>query len=131
MLPIGERPTGASWTYFGADWCAMFVTYCFDSCGLIPSILDHPIKACETSAWYNAGKVKLKSEYTPKAGDIIFYGVLGNCYHTGIVTDCDGTYVYTVEGNSGGNPWSSSKVLTHKYPLNAASICGYYTASEF
>lgn len=101
MLPIGQSSSDGKITYIGNEWCAMFVSYCFDSCGLIPSVLDHAIIVCETNQWYAEGKFKLKESYTPKAGDIIMYGSLGNCYHTGIVTDCDGTYVYTVEGNSG------------------------------
>lgn len=132
VLPMGQPTSDGRFSYFGADWCAMFVSYCFDSCGLVPDVLDHTITCCETSQWYAEGKFKLKGSYTPKAGDIIMYGTLGNCYHTGIVTDCDGTTVYTVEGNSGpGGWWGATKVVTHQYSVNYSEICGYYTASEF
>lgn len=111
----------------------MFVSYCFDSCGLIPSVLEHSYIGCTsaTQHWITEGKMKPKETYTPKAGDIIFFGNASSRYHTGIVTDCDGTYVYTVEGNTGSGSWSTSEVLTREYTINNGNIYGYYTASEF
>lgn len=131
-MPIGTTASDGG-AYFENEWCAMFVTYCFDSCGLIPSVLEHSYTGCtlQTQHWITDGKMKPKETYTPKAGDIIFFGNASSRYHTGIVTDCDGTYVYTVEGNTGVGSWSTTKVLTREYSINDGRIYGYYTASEF
>ncbi len=133
-MPIGKTVSDGRFAYFEDEWCAMFVSYCFDSCGLIPSVLEHSYTGCtsQTQGWITSGKMKPKETYTPKAGDIIFFGNASSRYHTGIVTDCDGTYVYTVEGNTGsGGWWGATKVSTNKYSINNGSIYGYYTASEF
>ena len=132
-MPIGTTVSDGGFAYFEDEWCAMFVTYCFDSCGLIPSVLEHSYTGCtgQTQHWITEGKMKPKETYTPKAGDIIFFGNESSRYHTGIVTDCDGTYVYTVEGNTGSDSWSTSEVLTREYSINNGNIYGYYTASEF
>ena len=79
------------------------------------------------------GKFREKSSgYVPKAGDIIFFvgdpGYISK--HTGIVTNCDGTYVYTVEGNSGSSGttpyWKGSRVTKNSYLLTSSSILGYF-----
>lgn len=132
VLPIGTTSSDGRASYFQNEWCAMFVTYCFDSCGLIPTVLEHGFIECnaETEEWVTSGKLVQKEFYTPKAGDIIFYeNEWGRC-HTGIVTDCDGTYVYTVEGNAGpGGWWGATKVITDYNPVNDSSIYGYYIAT--
>lgn len=130
VLPLGTSASDGQCSYFGDEWCAMFVSYCFDSCGLIPSVLEHSYSGCtgQTQHWINEGKMKPKESYAPKAGDIIFYGSASSRYHTGIVVDCNGTYLTTVEGNSGsGGSWSTRTVTVHtNIPVNSASIYGYY-----
>ena len=64
-----------------------------------------------------------------KAGDVIFFTWNGGASigHTGIVTGCDGRYVYTVEGNTGGtNNWRTSRVTTKKWPISSGCIYGYF-----
>ena len=43
----------------------------------------------------------------------------GTCDHVGIVERCDGTTVYTIEGNSG------DAVRERNYAINSDSIMGY------
>lgn len=40
-------------------------------------------------------------------------------------------YIQLKEIQVAGGWWGATKVVTHQYPLNQGSICGYYTASEF
>ncbi len=128
-----EPTNGVANVWYNADWCAMFVSYCFNECGLIPAILPQPFNACSPS---NAGAEdffiyrKEQPEYIPQPGDIImFVNSAGSCYHTGIVTSCDGTNVYTVEGNAGESTsspfWKGSQVIETEYLINSTNILGY------
>jgi hypothetical protein len=79
-------------------WCAVFVAWAADKAGAKGL---YPVTAgCATAVnWYrNQGRF---SEY-PAIGAQIFFGPNGGT-HTGLVYDYDGTYVYTVEGNTNTN----------------------------
>lgn len=67
-----------------------------------------------TGKWQAAGSI-------PTAGSIIFFDWDhdGVSDHVGIVESCDGTTVYTVEGNSG------DAVKENSYTVHSASIMGY------
>src|SRR5699024_6205124 len=111
------------WIDSGADWCAMFVSYCYDNCGLIPNVLKEAYIGC-TSEVNNLKDrnefIDASTGYITKPGNIIFFKKYQNgeiiSYHTGIVTSSDGIKVYTVEGNtgtssySGNDYWKGSKV---------------------
>ena len=124
-------------TFLGADWCAMFVSYCFDQQGLIPDVLNESYVGCtdEVSKLKARGEFEnsnaLGGSYIPQPGDIIFFTKNGGktSFHTGIVVRCDGSRVYTVEGNTGGNSWRDSTVTEQDYPLNSNIIYGYFPAS--
>ncbi len=129
--------TTTGWQFYGADWCAMFVSYCFDNCGLIPTPLTAPYINCTNGVNLarSAGRfrdVKHGDTYSPKAGDIIFYTKNGGAtsYHTGIVIENDGVKVYTIEGNtgysSGATNWSNSWVSKVSNSLSFANIYGYW-----
>lgn len=119
--------------WFGADWCAMFVSYCYNECGLIPDVLYQPYASCAMARWLrDRGELIEDSGYVPQPGDIIFFSNDGwTSYHTGIVTSSDGTNVYTVEGNSGPSSsstyWAGSSVLEHQYSLTYSNILGYFS----
>ena len=55
----------------------------------------------------------------PQAGDITYYGSGSSPSHVGIVSDCDGSTVYTIEGNY------SNKVGTRAINLSNSYIIGY------
>lgn len=115
------------------NWCAMFVSYCYDKCGLIPSVLPKSYLGCSDEVRFlrNKGLFRERtSKYIPKAGDIIFFkGTTDISGHTGIVTNCDGIKVYTVEGNAGDSTtgdWRGRKVTTKEYSLTSTRIVGYF-----
>ena len=120
--------TGPGW-----PWCHQFVSWCAKKAGCENII---PITAsCATGvSWFNQkGQYHKKSGYTPKKGDIIYFGS-GGGDHVGLVTDCDGKYVYTIEGNTGSQGSSSviaegNAVCDKKYPLDLARIDGYGSPS--
>ena len=57
-----------------------------------------------------------RTTYTPVAGDVIvFTDDKKTRSHTGMVYSCDGTYVYTIEGNSGQMCRKRSYLLTSSY----------------
>ena len=58
----------------------------------------------------------VRQTYKPIAGDIIVFTDDGKTRsHTGMVYACDGTYVYTIEGNSGNMCRKRSYLLTSSY----------------
>ena len=67
-----------------------------------------------TKEWQGAGSM-------PSPGAIIFFDWEhdGTCDHVGIVERCDGTTVYTIEGNSG------DAVKERSYSISSDSIMGY------
>lgn len=113
-----------------ADWCAIFVSYCFENCKLIPDVLPSKYFGCsdEVRALRAAGKFReARSGYVPKPGDIIFFVDTGGDLsgHTGIVSNCDGVKVYTIEGNTANKNWRQSLVTEKDYALNSYRILGY------
>lgn len=126
-----DPTNGVEDIWYGADWCAMFVSYCYNECGLIPSVLKKPFACCDPS-YADAEDIFIwkdsQSEYEPESGDIIFFwnDNRSGGSHVGIVCDCDGTTVYTVEGNTRlTNGWQTSKVSKNVYPITASTIMGY------
>jgi surface antigen len=128
----------------GADWCAIFVDWCFyraldiiDENGNINSkvtkkdsellkifynLTNHSQggAACSNciDAYKSIGSYFKRGEQTPQPGDEIFF----TWGHTGLVVDVKGDTVYTVEGNTGGG---GGKVKQGKYSLSWGSIDGY------
>ena len=64
-----------------------------------------------------------RGTYTPKAGDLIFFKMDGGgtawTNHIGLVRYCDGSKVYTLEGNR------HNHVILTSYSLSDTQICGY------
>lgn len=123
--------------WFGADWCAMFVSYCYNECGLIPDVLKEPYASCgEGNILISRNEfLYARSGYIPEAGDIIFFTSDGTDWsHTGIVVDCDGTKVYTVEGNTGNSTttpyWRGSTVKKQEYLISNPTIRGYFSPNQ-
>ncbi len=151
-LPSGSTSDGSLTYNPGVAWCAQFVTMCFDSQGLIPSVLAKGIMhAGNSTEWWplpgddrdvirtqnfetrNDPSAPITTEqYIPQAGDIIFFlwdDARGGSYsgsHVGIVTSSDGNKVYTIEGNTGGGI-----VRAKEYSINDSSIVAYYPASLY
>ena len=114
------------WRWYGfggrVEWCACFVSWCADQAGLIQSGAVPKFSLCtdgknwfqNQGRWQGAGSM-------PSPGAIVFFDWEhdGTCDHVGIVERCDGTTVYTIEGNSG------DAVKERSYAISSNSIMGY------
>ena len=106
-------------SYQGQPWCACFVTWCIVQAFGIETatkLLRHyPYVYCPTMA----NLFTLNAN--PKRGDIVIFYRNGTFAHTGWVTDVNGDYFTTIEGNtSGGNTIIA----------NGGGVCkkGYYNS---
>ncbi len=118
------------WSWYGFDarvsWCACFVSWCANECGYIESGIIPKFSYCpdgdqwfqERGLWQPNG-----GSYVPKAGDIIFfdYERNGESNHVGIVSSCDGSIVYTIEGNA------ADQCRQREYSIYDVQIMGYGT----
>lgn len=111
---------------YGYAWCQTFVAWCANQAGIstsdIPKV-SGTISAKQTfinNGTYHKGPYEGGS-YTPKKGDIIYFysSATDSKHHVGIVSDCVGGIVYTIEGNS------SNKVQTCSYSVTNSKIRGY------
>lgn len=124
LSQVGQVGGQPFWSWYGystrVEWCACFLSWCmnqvghgevkFSSChyGGMPYFQG-------ISQWVNGGYTDLA------AGDVIFFDWQGDGVvdHTGLVIGTDGSYVYTVEGNSG----DTCKIK--KYSISTSVIIGY------
>lgn len=113
-------------------WCAAFVSWCANECGLINTETLPRFQECNAGVRWFSGKDQFvysrnydDNDYIPKIGDIIFYtGTYSkdNATHVGIVQHIDDEYnVVAVEGNT------SNGVFTRIYVLDDPFILGYAT----
>lgn len=122
----------------GVAWCATFVCWCFyKAYGKAAAIklLCQPSKSANNAGAgckhaRNYFKAKGQLHDTPEPGDqIFFYSADGSAIsHTGLVYKVDGTYVYTVEGNTSsasGVVANGGAVARKKYKLTYKRIVGY------
>lgn len=101
---VGGEPY---WSWYGfperVEWCACFVSWCADQCGLIESGVVPKFSYCDDGiAWFQSqGHWKGRTEI-PQSGDMIFFDWDhdGHANHVGIVEFCEDGVVYTIEGNS-------------------------------
>lgn len=86
--------------YQGQPWCACFVTWCFVQAfgeDTAHKLLKHyPYVYCPTMANL------FTLHANPLRGDIVIFKHGNEFTHTGIVTDVDGDYFATIEGNTSG-----------------------------
>lgn len=126
MAQVGNEGGQKFWSWYGfsgrVEWCACFVSWCADECGLITSGAVPKFASCPAGVeWFrNNGKWK-DNNYKPEAGIIIFFDWDRNGVsdHVGIVEKCENGRVYTIEGNSG------DAVRQEIYLDNSVSILGY------
>ncbi len=120
-------------TYFvNQPWCAMFVSWCAHQAG-IPETTIPKFAACGTGVeWFQAmGRWHYSKafggNYTPVAGDIIFYkdaGFTGISTHVGIVAGLNGNYIVALEGNSTNGAVCEHTTSTAR-SLNSSYVLGY------
>ena len=86
----------------GFPWCAAFVKWCFDQCGVKTTINAMALSAHrkDNLVYYKGSKIE-----TPLPGDVftLYYPNLGRIGHTGFFDkDVNGTIYRSVEGNTNG-----------------------------
>lgn len=114
------------WKWYGfssrVDWCAIFCSWCADQCGYIESgTLPRFSVVGDGASWFKTRHRWAGRGYSPRPGDFIFFdyeqdGVLD---HVGIVENCDGKVVTTIEGNSG------DACKRNSYVVGNSLIAGY------
>lgn len=101
-------------------WCGSFVSWCAHKAGVPTSSIKRFSDNCDAEyAWFQSKNRAETSDYTPKAGDIIFIDSVYKYNHTGIVVDYRDGIVYTVEGNAG------DMVKAKEYTIDDTRIIGY------
>ena len=126
MAQVGNVGGQKFWSWYGfpsrEEWCACFVSWCADQCGLITSGAVPKFASCPAGVeWFRSNGKWKDSTHSPSAGTIIFFDWDGDGVsdHVGIVEKCENGRVYTVEGNSG------DAVRQCIYLLGNSQILGY------
>ena len=125
---VGGQPY---WSWYGfssrVEWCACFVSWCADQCGYIESGAMPKHSYCPTGVeWFRSRGQWQDRNSIPASGTIIYFdwGGDGVADHVGIVESCDGSTVYTIEGNTN----NACKQLS--YAVGDRRILGYGTLSK-
>jgi hypothetical protein len=123
---LGNVGGGKFWKWYGfsshVDWCAIFVSWCADQCGYLEMGVVPKFSVVGDGAnWFKSRHRWAGRGHKPSPGDIIFFdfeqdGVLD---HVGIVENCDGKTVTTIEGNS------SNACRQLSYRVGSSQIAGY------
>lgn len=120
----GPKHTTKYGTWYGLPnepWCAIFVSWCANKAGIDTSVIPKHASCDKGVTWFkNKSKFKTRvSGYTPKAGDIIYFGSASDATHVGIVEKVSNKRVHTIEGNT------SDCVARRDYSLTSTDIYGY------
>ncbi len=122
---VGGEPYW-SWYGFGSrvEWCACFVSWCADQCGLLDSGAVPKFAGVGTGVqWFQSRGQWLDGPATPEPGMIIFFQWYGSdsliADHVGIVERVEDGRIYTIEGNS------DNMVRQNSYPVGYGEILGY------
>lgn len=107
MSQLGNEGGQKFWSWYGfssrEEWCACFVSWCADQCGLIANGTFPRFSLCSAGmSWFQENGKWQENLYQPAPGKIIFFdwNEDWNPDHVGIVEKCENGRVYTVEGNS-------------------------------
>ena len=120
---VGGQPY---WSWYGfssrVEWCACFVSWCADQCGYIESGVIPKHSYCPTGVeWFRSRGQWQDRNSIPAPGSIIYFdwGGDGIADHVGIVESCDGSTVYTIEGNA------NNACTQLSYEVGNSRIMGY------
>ena len=110
---VGGEPY---WLWYGfesrVEWCACFVSWCFNECGYLDTGTAPKFAGCVGGVeWFRSRGQWADNTVNPAPGMIVFFdwndpnGASGpqdgEADHVGIVEKCENGIVYTIEGNSG------------------------------
>ena len=138
---LGQQGGQPYWSWYGFNdrvaWCACFVSWCANQCGLIENGQIPRYSVCDNGIAYFKEKNRWQDRengYIPAQGDVIFFNWLEKdenenlfqdekCDHTGIVEyyDSSTNKVYTIEGNS------HDECKERSYNADDVQIMGYGT----
>ena len=128
---IGGQPY---WSWYGfnsrVEWCACFVSWCFNECGYLDTGTAPKFAGCVGGVeWFRSRGQWADNSVNPSPGMIVFFdwndpnGASGpqdgEADHVGIVEKCENGIVYTIEGNSG------DACRQNQYPVGYYEILGY------
>lgn len=125
---VGNVGGAPYWSWYGfsgrVEWCAIFVSWCADQCGLLDSGAVPKFSGCGTGVnWFQSRGQWLPGSATPEPGMLIFFKWYGSdatiTDHVGIVERVENGRVYTIEGNS------NDMVRRNSYPVGHGEILGY------
>lgn len=131
----GEVYGGVNFTEYGRwyglqdMWCAMFVSWCANVAGISTDLIPAHSYTPTGLQWFrdrglaHSREQVAAGEYTPKAGDLIYFKSPRNkntTNHVGIVTGYENGTIYTVEGNIGGfgSLTNGGAVTRLSYPIS-------------
>ena len=128
---VGGEPY---WSWYGfnsrVEWCACFVSWCFNECGYLDTGTAPKFAGCVGGVeWFRSRGQWADNTVNPSPGMIVFFdwndpnGASGpqdgEADHVGIVEKCENGIVYTIEGNSG------DACRQNQYPVGYYEILGY------
>ena len=128
---VGGEPY---WSWYGfnsrVEWCACFVSWCFNECGYLDTGTAPKFAGCVGGVeWFRSRGQWADNSVNPAPGMIVFFdwndpnGASGpqdgEADHVGIVEKCENGIVYTIEGNSG------DACRQNQYPVGYYEILGY------
>lgn len=128
---VGGEPY---WSWYGfnsrVEWCACFVSWCFNECGYLDTGTAPKFAGCVGGVeWFRSRGQWADNTVEPAPGMIVFFdwndpnGASGpqdgEADHVGIVEKCENGIVYTIEGNSG------DACRQNQYPVGYYEILGY------
>ena len=128
---VGGEPY---WSWYGfnsrVEWCACFVSWCFNECGYLDTGTAPKFAGCVGGVeWFRSRGQWADNTVNPSPGMIVFFdwndpnGASGpqdgEADHVGIVEKCENGIVYTIEGNSGDS------CRQNQYPVGYYEILGY------
>ena len=125
---VGNVGGAPYWSWYGfssrVEWCAIFVSWCADQCGLLDSGAIPRFSGVGTGVnWFQSRGQWLSGSATPEPGMLIFFKWYDSdatiADHVGIVERVENGRIYTIEGNS------NDMVRRNSYPVGYGEIKGY------
>ena len=134
LSQVGNAGGEPYWSWYGfnsrVEWCACFVSWCFNECGYLDTGTAPKFAGCVGGVeWFRSREQWADNTIEPAPGMIVFFdwndpnGASGpqdgEADHVGIVKKCENGIVYTIEGNSGDS------CRQNQYPVGYYEILGY------
>lgn len=134
LSQVGNAGGEPYWSWYGfnsrVEWCACFVSWCFNECGYLDTGTAPKFAGCVGGVeWFRSRGQWADNTIEPAPGMIVFFdwndpnGASGpqdgEADHVGIVEKCENGIVYTIEGNSG------DACRQNQYPVGYYEILGY------